>query len=210
MLAQPVMPITMLMVTTEFCPNIAWRKTVSSKEGIDNTISMQPAYYVVHPSMEPIDDRDRKKRIYNARNNIERLADYISAKGAALAVECLPRTCLGNVSSECLQLISGTKAVLCFDVNHMLIQSHRDFMKEVHRYVKTVHLSDYDFLDERHWIPGDGHLNWRELVHLFDEYGYEGPMIFEVKTNKAGSQISLAELRNSFYEAIKDGGKMSC
>lgn len=188
--------------SNEILNNFAWY--------IDNTISMGPAYYVVHSSMEPIDIKDREKLLNNARNNIERLADYITDKGATLAVECLPRTCLGNTSSECLQLILGTKAVLCFDVNHMLLQNHGDFMKKVHKYVKTVHLSDYDFMDEKHWIPGDGQLNWTELMHLLDEYGYKGPMIFEVKTNKVGSQISLAELRDSFYKAIENGGEQLC
>ena len=53
----------------EILQNFAWY--------VNNTIYMRPAYYVVHPSMEPIVINDREKLLNNARYNIEKLADYV-------------------------------------------------------------------------------------------------------------------------------------
>lgn len=187
----------------EMFQNFAWY--------IDKTIFMKPKCYVVHVfTWEPLITPDRDVLLKRANRNIKRLASYIAGKGSVLAVESLPRTNLGNVSAECLKMISGTKAGICFDVNHMLIESHREFLEAAHPYIRTVHLSDYDFVDEKHWIPGDGDLNWRELADLLEAYGYDGPLMFEAKFRKDGSMASLKDIREGFYKAVERGETDLC
>ena len=41
-------------------------------------------------------------------------------------------------------------------MNHLLGESHTDFMKALKHNIITTHLSDYDGVDERHWLPGEG------------------------------------------------------
>jgi sugar phosphate isomerase/epimerase len=40
-------------------------------------------------------------------------------------------------------------------------------------------MSDYDFLDEKHYFPGNGLIDWKEVVELLEEAGYEGPFLYE-------------------------------
>ena len=55
--------------------------------------------------------------------------------------------------------------------------------------VKTLHISDHDYLDEQHWLPGEGKINWKEVVSALKEIGYEGVFNYEVESTYAVEQI---------------------
>ncbi len=170
---------------------------------VDHVIPVMPDCFVAHVfTAEPFEPKDRAAAVRQTNKNIRRLSDYIALKGSVLAIEALPRTNLGNTAGECLQLIEGTKAEICLDVNHLTKETHREFFQAAYKHVKTVHLSDYEFADEKHWVPGEGALDWKELLALFDEYGYRGPLMFEVKHHKDGTPVFLREIREEFYKAI--------
>jgi sugar phosphate isomerase/epimerase len=42
-----------------------------------------------------------------------------------------------------------------------------------------LHISDYDGVDERHWLPGQGIINWSEVVESLVSIDYGGPFMFE-------------------------------
>ena len=131
----------------------------------------KPKYIVMHPSYEPVAPDERAERLANSHASIGKLAPVAKEIGAVLCIENLPRTCLGKNGQEMMALIEGYDEVgLCFDVNHLLYQSHEDFLNAVGKgKIKTVHISDYDFADERHLVPGEGKI----------EKGYKGIMMFE-------------------------------
>ncbi|MCL2159244.1 MAG: sugar phosphate isomerase/epimerase [Oscillospiraceae bacterium] len=155
---------------------------------------------VIHASFEPIKDDERPLRLAKAAKSIKELGEYAKERNIALAVENLPRTCLGNCASDMLALCkNGESASMCFDVNHLLIESHRDFYGKVAPYVITTHISDYDKLDEKHWFLGEGAIDWAELAGLFEKYDYAGRYIFELNEtsspnlNRAFSPLELVE-----------------
>lgn len=141
----------------------------------------KPRFLVLHPSSEPIADEEREQRLQNSHASIGLLAPEARRIGATLCVENLPRTCLGQTGEEMLRLIDGYDDVkLCFDTNHLLFQSHADYLKAVGKgRIATVHLSDYDFENERHWIPGQGKIDWGALWKGICKSGYKGIMMFE-------------------------------
>ena len=137
---------------------------------------------VLHPSFEPIEDCFREERLKLSTDSLYILTKEAKKCGIKLAVENLPRTCLGRTSDEIMRLISVDDSLgVCFDVNHLLIQSHKDFVSEVGNRIITVHISDYDFLDERHWLLGKGKIDWEELIGLLKAVGYSGPFMNEVR-----------------------------
>ena len=141
----------------------------------------QPQYIVQHPSSEPINPDEREQRLINSHASIGELADLAKEIGAVLCVENLPRTCLGQNGEEMMRLIEGYEDVgLCFDTNHLLYQDHADYLKAVAKgKIKTVHLSDYDYADERHLIPGKGLIDNKALWAGIKDNGYDGIMMFE-------------------------------
>jgi sugar phosphate isomerase/epimerase len=101
--------------------------------------------------------------------------------GITIAVENLPRTCLGNCSEDILQLLQADPRLkACYDTNHLLTENAIDFIRAVGEKIITVHVSDYDFHNEKHWLPYEGDINWVELVTALEEVGYTGPFMYEV------------------------------
>ena len=137
--------------------------------------------HVVHASSEPIEDEDRAAHIASAKKSLAELAEYAAQYDSVIAVEDLPRSCLGNCSADMLELTSADdRLMICFDTNHLLSENIADFIRATaHKYI-TVHFSDYDFINERHWLPGEGDINWCELMDTLDEMGYEGPVLYEL------------------------------
>ena len=140
-----------------------------------------PQHIVLHPSSEPIAPDERAERLEYSRESIGILAPVAKEIGAILCVENLPRTCLGRNGQEMMYLIEDHKNVgICFDINHLLYQSHEDFLKNIDKgSIKTVHLSDYNFTDERHLLPGVGHIDWKPLWDGIRANGYKGIFMFE-------------------------------
>lgn len=141
----------------------------------------QPQRIILHPSGEPVSPDERAERIAYSHASIGELAPIAKEMGAVLCVENLPRTCLGKNGEEMMALINGYDDVcLCFDVNHLLYQSHEDFLRVVPKdKIQAVHISDYDFADERHLLPGVGKIDWAPLWKAIRVKGYNGPMMFE-------------------------------
>ena len=138
--------------------------------------------FVIHPSAEPNREEDRCEMIEYASESLSILSDIAQKEGGVIAVENLPRTCLGRNSAEIKKLISQNGNLrVCFDTNHLLMQSAKDFIKDVGNKIITTHFSDYDFEDEKHWLPGEGKINWTELIEELEKTEYSGPILYEVR-----------------------------
>ena len=48
-------------------------------------------------------------------------------------------------------------------------------------YTHGIWLSwDYDYIDERHWLPGEGDIPWYDLYKTLLEVGYTGAWMYEI------------------------------
>ena len=140
--------------------------------------------FVVHPSLEPIEDYCRKDKLNAAGKFFSRLADEAEKYGAVIAVEDLPRTCLGNCSDEILHILTfNEKLRVCFDTNHLLKENNIDFIKKVGDKIITLHVSDFDFENERHWLCGEGNIDWQSIYKAIIDADYNGVWLYEVPFN---------------------------
>ena len=155
-----------------------------------------PQRLILHPSSEPIADGDRAKRLENARASIGELAPIAREIGAVLCIENLPRTCLGRVTSEMLYLTDPYPDVkVCFDTNHLLLESHDKYFADLGSRIGTIHVSDYDRVDERHALPGNGVIDWPAFHYRLRLSGYDGIFMYEVKSG-AGTPAQLVDVYN--------------
>lgn len=137
--------------------------------------------FIIHPSGEPISDEDRNERLKTAKESLFNLAEIANTCGGVIAVENLPRTCLGKNSDEIKELISANdKLRVCFDTNHLLQEKSIDFIKNIGDKIVTTHVSDYDFMNERHWLPSEGDLDWQAILSTLKNVNYKGPWLYEV------------------------------
>jgi|GEM_PF-49936 len=136
---------------------------------------------VVHPSSEPIADGDRPAAMAYAKENLRALADEAGRLGMTLAVEDLPRTCLGRDAAEMAELLSADERLrVVFDTNHLLRGPIAGFVRAVGGKIVALHVSDYDFADEKHWLPGEGQIDWPAFMALLDEIDYAGDFTYEL------------------------------
>ena len=139
---------------------------------------------VVHPSVEPIEAHDRAARIEQARKSLSEVAKMASNNGVRAGVEPLPRTCLGNTAGEMAVLLEGLPVEhvgVCLDVNHANVgQDLTAFIQRFGRRIISLHISDNDGIDEKHWLPGEGVIDWSAVINALRVVGYDGPWMCEV------------------------------
>lgn len=156
---------------------------------------------VLHPSFEPVGEVEREHRLKVAENNIRILNREAEKAGVILALENLPRTCLGNTSEEMIRLLRETGTEFIFDTNHSLGENNITFLSEMVRagYCPvSLHISDYDFIDERHLLPGCGKNDWKRLLEMLAEAGYRGPALYEVSDRDlSGNVVTLQDVQQN-------------
>jgi len=146
----------------------------------------------VHASAEPIEPEAREARLKQAIRSIKELLPYARCHGMHMAVEWLPRTCIGNKEEELFAIVepfSPDEVGILLDVNHVMTR-----YAELPAIIGTLaprliafHISDYDGIDERHWVPGDsrGVIDWRGVMEAIRAIGHDVRLI--VETGRAGA-----------------------
>lgn len=136
---------------------------------------------VIHPSFEPIAEQDRGAHIEACRRSLEALGPVAEQCGKKIALENLPRTCLGRTSEEMVQMTEGGQLCgICMDTTHMFHETPQQFMQRCGQWIINTHLSDYlNGQNECHWVPGTGSLNWREILQNLIDLRYAGVYNFE-------------------------------
>lgn len=158
----------------------------------------------VHPSIAPLAPEQREEHMKRSRESLAELAEHAAKCGSTLAVENLSSNeALGNCIDDMRAILAvDDRLRLCFDVNHMLKHTHAEYVRALGSHIVNIHVSDYDFVAERHWLPYEGKIDWVELVTLLEEAGYEGPFLYEVPAKNAirSRPLTFADYREN-YEA---------
>ena len=169
--------------------------------------TLAPKCFIIHPSAEPVAEEVRAARFAASRKSLQELAVKAKACNAELLAEVLPRTCIGNTSVELMRLIDGIDNVaICFDVNHLLHETHSAFIQNTKGKIKSTHMSDYDRIDERHWLPGKGVIDWTAMLKELVATGYNGPFIYEVSRGNP-PEISMKDLAECWQKLKAEASK---
>lgn len=150
---------------------------------------MAPERYIIHTSSEPIPDCEREERIKLFRETAAELAKVCYP--SKLAVENLPRTCMGNVGEEVIAMTDGIDNVcICCDLNHNLKEKTYELIEKLGSRIETLHVSDYDEIDEKHWLPGEGVNDWNKIIGALEKGGYTGPFLYEVLAKYTSAEVA--------------------
>lgn len=176
-------------VRTAVVDRIAWF--------IEAVQPLRPRKMILHPSAEPIADSLRGLHIEHSICSINTLAAVAARYDAQLLVEDLPRTCLCNTSREMLSIFKRLDPAVgvCFDTNHLLQETPEAFARALNGRIASLHVSDYDAVDEKHWIMGCGSIDWPAVITALADIGYNGVFLFEV-----GGYNSFQEVAESWHK----------
>lgn len=135
---------------------------------------------VIHPSGEPYGEDERAERLELAVSVIAKITDAATSAGVTLCLENLPRTCLCRTSDEMLYFLDRIPDLrVVFDTNHSLREDNVHYIRAVGSKIVTLHVSDYDFIDEKHWLPLEGKNDWPAILGALEEVGYAGRFLYE-------------------------------
>lgn len=176
-------------------------------KSVDLAAALGAGMVVVHGGAEPIPAQSRSDRLCAARESLWSVGERCEMLGLRLALEYLPRTCPGNSVEELMYLLSGLSrdlAGVCLDLNHAnLGQALTESILALSGRIITVHASDNDGIDERHWLPGQGVINWEEALRALAQAGYGGPFMYEASRDREGGEVSAEVLRRNYDERIR-------
>ena len=149
--------------------------------------SFQVEMLVVHPSAEPVDQSQRGLHTVQLRKSMQELEGELRNAKMRMALEFLPRLCMGNTLADMDRFLDGMSATfgVCQDVNHLMGQYQEipSIVRTLKEKLITLHISDYDGVDERHWLPGQGVIDWKAFVCALQMINYSGPFNYEIKIN---------------------------
>ena len=156
-----------------------------------------PERYILHPCYWPIPETESAVRIAHIRQNAATIAFQT---GKQVCIEDLKIGRIGGSSDELLVLGEGLSNVgFCVDVNHFMRERPEDAIRKLGNRVWSLHISDYDFVDERHWLPGEGSNDWTAILQALEDVGYKGPFLYEVKAYYTNAQV--AENKKALFDA---------
>lgn len=167
----------------------------NQKRVVRHIFPLRPEVLVLHPCAGEVKEEVDPERVEALIKSLKEFSTYCAAMGMKVAVENLTNGMV-QTSADMLPIMEavGENVGICFDVNHLLKETHRDFIRKVGKYIITMHVSDNDGIQERHFLPGDGVINWKKLFEELSKIGYDGTMIVESGRMMSEFPASVTEL----------------
>ena len=167
-------------------PDEAARRLAVSmtREFVDVTRPLGTVNYTLHGSAEPIAEDARRAYMASLKKSLAELAPVAEDAGISLNLENLPRTCLRRCPEEMLEMLAGLPEKTfgyCLDVNHFCGFAERcpEIAALLGKRIRACHFSDYDGIDECHWYPGLGVLDWQGILDVIRTLPQDIVLIFE-------------------------------
>jgi len=134
------------------------------------------------------DHRFRDRRMDQLwRAIIDRYVEYASASGIRLLMETVPDKPSNEryvPTSEVFDFVRSYPSEvlsICVDVNHSnLRESLPAVVESAGDRLVSLHISDNDGTEERHWLPGQGVIDYPPLFRSLDAMHFSGALVIEV------------------------------
>ncbi len=168
---------------------------------LDAVSVLKPEYILFHPAGAPgVIHGRRHEHIAAVIKSVKELNPIVKKMGAHILIENLrgPHLMrkngyergLGRTVEEMVQIMDmmPDDVYVCVDLNH--ITEPEKLIMAVGPRIRSLHVSDSDGKRDRHWMPGKGKNNWPAIIEALYKVGYEGPWLYELKTEELdGSSV---------------------
>lgn len=91
----------------------------------------------------------------------------------------------------------------CYDSSHNRIygQNKLELLNKTSRRLVTTHLSDNDGNKDRHWLPGEGIIDWPGLTRIFSQIQYDKYLTLEVYPTELQLQQTPETFLSQAYQS---------
>jgi len=129
---------------------------------------------------------------------IKKITEEAEALGVVIAIENTRRV---NLVEALLDAIDNNNLGLCYDTSHGRLYEPSEFHllnKYPHR-LKCLHISDNDGLEDKHWNPYEGVIDWNRFIKCFPSQGQ--CKILALETSPKNPNESEADFLRTAYES---------
>ena len=185
--------------------------------GIRGTALLGAPYFVIHCIM-PFGENNPAHKDELWQMNIDHftpLCKLAEDLGVTICFENLPFTSLPlsrvNETLEFVKLMNTPTMRMCLDTGHAAVygDSPAEAVRAIGKeYLATLHVHDNDGHADRHWLPGEGVIDWADFTKALHEIRFEGCVSLETSVKREGDPALWdAKERELFAKvrAIADG-----
>jgi sugar phosphate isomerase/epimerase len=168
-------------------------------EAVNIAVGLDAGVIVMHLSVPPVLPTERARRRQRCLLSLSEIGQAAAVNGRRIALENLPGSNLGNDIDELdwfLDRLGDETFGICLDVNHLEDRYAElpDIVRSIGPRLAALHVSDYDGLEEKHWKPGKGVVDWPSLMKALAEIHYSGPFTFECSGDGDDLAAKIADL----------------
>lgn len=166
-----------------------------------------PYCYILHGTKEPMTSEERKLHAKALKKSLVALRTGTKAE---ICLENLPRSCYPNTADETIETVDSVKGIsVCCDINHFLLEKAEDAVLKLGNRIKTLHVSDCDYVDERHTMPGLGRIDWMKVIGALEKIGYKGVFNYEVIMERPGWKFfNYSDIKNNYEQLFEKYNKI--
>ena len=164
------------------------------KWAVDFYKNDMPNCFVIHPDPKPENDSDRRYQLEQLTKSMIEVCEFLPN---LVCVENMTGSGLLNVSSEALSLLNAVpKLNMTIDVNHIFYEAPSDYILKIGSRIKNVHISDRDDIKERHYLPGEGVLDFKSIISALDKIAYAGTFTYELALKQ--NSYTCEQIKNNY------------
>ena len=166
----------------------AWEELMAPV--LENGRYLEVGFLVVHPVLvwrPSVPIQGGREVVVCREHSLKRVARLAGGHGMRIALENLDRKTVPDVATptELVKLahrLGEDNVGVCFDTGHCLL-SGLDPLREMERCIRQVysfHIHENDGVEDRHWVPGKGPIDWSRFLDKLRTFRYEGAFILEL------------------------------
>jgi sugar phosphate isomerase/epimerase len=144
-------------------------------------------FFVIHPGPEKsidIHPEERLTRLQNAASVLDSVAEFCEEHGISIALEnMLPHLIFGNMHDMLwiLGAIKKMKIGTCLDTGHAYLSGNLSrTMYKLSGHLHIVHANDTAGKYDDHLPPGEGVIQWNNILSSLGKSGFQGTIILEL------------------------------
>ena len=161
---------------------------------------------VIHASSLVENSDEMQKRERQSADSIAEIANHCAGRGIKVAVEILAGRAVGSSGAELyalLNIVGCPNTGVCIDVNHVFPPDRLvPTVYLLSEGILTLHISDYDGVSERHWLPMQGMMDWPGLIHALRQVRYPGPFLYEVRFEAESLGEVVARIQENYRQVM--------
>jgi len=182
------------------------------KKSIEFCSELEGKIVVVHPHINGVffNPEDEMKIIGRIKESLNEIAIFAKKMGVKIAVENVPKlegwSFGSNVSKlwKLIEEINNDNLGLCLDTGHFFVKGANSNLSasilHCSKYLTALHIQDTDGKRDRHWLPGEGIIDWPKFFKTLKTVNYQGMLTLEITGSK---QIAAHNVNNVLIKAME-------